>query len=426
MATDKTEGSSLHLKLSNLLFGLIIFFSATQLGFHFWPLSSLVYGIRIDYLAPTLYFLDILIVAFLFLRRLFDRRPKQSSSLPAQSGWDAEGVRSLLIGVIPVLLVNLLYSANPLATLSWSLHFILYFAFLATLSPQFRSLRDSRRVIGTLRLSLIAALVFQLLLSIAQVSLGHSVGGLMYCLGERSVAVGQPAVALGTFMDSVVLRAYGTFGHPNVLAGWSVVALLITIQLHKQRAVRKFGIYFPLLLTTLIVLLTQSRSAALTLFALVIPFYAIKKFKPRLIYFAIILSSLFYLLPSMSPPRSDLSTSQRLSLQGLSLKVIAQHPVFGTGTQASISVYPSVAPENRLLQPDHNSLTLFLSWFGIFGLLAIVYVLRSSLSSIFYLLIPLAPLLALDHYPPTSPQGLFIVLTYSYVALNYSHAQKNL
>ena len=248
----------------------------------------------------------------------------------------------------------------------------------------------------------------------------------MYCLGERSVTVGQPAVAVGTFMDSVVLRAYGTFGHPNVLAGWSVVALLITIQLHKQRAVRKFGIYFPLLLTTLIVLLTQSRSAALTLFALVIPFYAIKKFKPRLIYFAIILSSLFYLLPSMSPPRSDLSTSQRLSLQGLSLKVIAQHPVFGTGTQASISVYPSVAPENRLLQPDHNSLTLFLSWFGIFGLLAIVYVLRSSLSSIFYLLIPLAPLLALDHYPPTSPQGLFIVLTYSYVALNYSHAQKNL
>jgi hypothetical protein len=41
----------------------------------------------------------------------------------------------------------------------------------------------------------------------------------MYYLGERSVSVGSPAVALGSFMHEVVLRAYGTFGHPNVLAG---------------------------------------------------------------------------------------------------------------------------------------------------------------------------------------------------------------
>lgn len=49
---------------------LIIFFGATQFGLHFWSSSTLVYGIRIDYLSPTLYFLDILIILYLCLQGL--------------------------------------------------------------------------------------------------------------------------------------------------------------------------------------------------------------------------------------------------------------------------------------------------------------------------------------------------------------------
>ena len=64
----KIGASISRLKPSNLLLALIIFLMPTQLGLHFWPLSSLVYGIRVDYLAPTIYFLDILLILFLSLQ----------------------------------------------------------------------------------------------------------------------------------------------------------------------------------------------------------------------------------------------------------------------------------------------------------------------------------------------------------------------
>src|SRR6266704_691714 len=52
--------------MENLLFSLLILFLPTQFGKHFWPSFSIIQGIRVDYLSPTLYFTDILII-LLFL-----------------------------------------------------------------------------------------------------------------------------------------------------------------------------------------------------------------------------------------------------------------------------------------------------------------------------------------------------------------------
>ena len=247
----------------------------------------------------------------------------------------------------------------------------------------------------------------------------------MYYLGERSVAVGQPAIALGTLMDTVVLRAYGTFGHPNVLAGWLAVSLLIILKLTlaKKLNIGNWLLVISTITTIVGVFLTQSRSAALALYGLIIPFYLINKLKTRFTYFVFLLVSSSYLLSSYPPPRADLSNTERLTLQGLSLSVVKTYPLFGTGANASISTYPAISPSNRLLQPDHNSFTLFLSWFGIFGVLALLYSLRPLLASNIYLLVPLAPLLALDHYFSTSPQGLFIFLLY--VSVSVSHQRQS-
>jgi len=367
--------------------------------------------------------------------------------------------------LVPILLVNLLYSQNPLSTLSWSLHFILYYLFLAILGSDLKGSAqpadskagrsDPQQKFENLRIYdlkfiLTLPLLFQTILAVSQVSLGRSVGGLLYYLGERSVAVGSPNIALATFMDNVVLRAYGTFSHPNIIAGFAVISLLITIQLRKQRAVRRsdplrkswllakmfsrtfktssetgsdlIGILLPLLLTILLILLTQSRAAGLALFGFVIPLYFFKSIRTRLVYFAILLIPLSYFL--FTPPRSDLSASQRLDLQRLSLKVIQATPVFGTGAQASISTYPAISPTTRLLQPDHNSFTLILSWFGLFGILAFLYSLRSHLIPLSYFLIPILPLLLLDHYLLTSPQGLFVFMLYlGLVGLQRPHNQ---
>src|SRR5476651_2543095 len=64
----KTEFWSLNPnKLSLLFFYLLILFLPTQLGKHFWPNFSFVYGIRVDYLSPTIYISDILFVLLFFL-----------------------------------------------------------------------------------------------------------------------------------------------------------------------------------------------------------------------------------------------------------------------------------------------------------------------------------------------------------------------
>ncbi len=48
-----------------LLFSLLLVFLPTQLGYHVWPDWALVLGRRIDYISPTLYATDILIVLLL-------------------------------------------------------------------------------------------------------------------------------------------------------------------------------------------------------------------------------------------------------------------------------------------------------------------------------------------------------------------------
>ena len=387
-------------EISNLLVGLIIFFSATQLGFHFWPNSTLVYGIRIDYLAPTLYFLDLFIVLYLALQGLTLKEvpsPAYSKAGKVRPYWNLIETRSDLFGILyPILLTNLLFSTNPLSTLSWSLHLVLYLLFFAILGSDLKGSAqpaDSKAgrsdPKGAIIVALSLSLLFQTILAIGQLFLGHSLGGVLYYLGERTVSVGSPGIALATFMGSVVLRAYGTFGHPNVLAGYAVVTLLITIRLWRQRqssvgltlkdssaiSARKdprrsdpMGIktiWVTAVLASLLIFLTQSRSATLALFGLIIPFYLINKAKMRILYFVIILLTIYHLPSTIYPSRSDLSTSQRLDLQGLSLKVISQHPIFGTGTQASISTYPALPQPKPQgvggLQPDHNSFTLFLS-----------------------------------------------------------------
>src|SRR3990167_1091437 len=52
-------------KIENVFLFLALLFLPTQLGKHFWPDFSYIYSLKIDYLSPTLYFWDILVVGLL-------------------------------------------------------------------------------------------------------------------------------------------------------------------------------------------------------------------------------------------------------------------------------------------------------------------------------------------------------------------------
>src|SRR5258708_7366824 len=49
-------------KIESLLLCLFFLLLPTQLGKHFWPDFSIVSGIRIDYLSPTVYITDVFLI----------------------------------------------------------------------------------------------------------------------------------------------------------------------------------------------------------------------------------------------------------------------------------------------------------------------------------------------------------------------------
>src|SRR3989344_1107435 len=52
-------------RLENVLYFLVILLLPTQLGKHFWPGFTKVFSLPIDYLSPTIYLWDILVICLL-------------------------------------------------------------------------------------------------------------------------------------------------------------------------------------------------------------------------------------------------------------------------------------------------------------------------------------------------------------------------
>ena len=57
-------------KAENFLLILFLLLIPTQLGKHFWPDWSSVLGIRIDYLSPTLYLVDIVWLVWVMVKTI--------------------------------------------------------------------------------------------------------------------------------------------------------------------------------------------------------------------------------------------------------------------------------------------------------------------------------------------------------------------
>ena len=60
-----------------------------------------------------------------------------------------------------------------------------------------------------------------------QVFKGGSLGGIFWWLGERSFNLATPGITLAQVGDHLLLRPYATFSHPNSLAGFLLVSLLL-------------------------------------------------------------------------------------------------------------------------------------------------------------------------------------------------------
>ncbi len=408
-------------KLHRFFFYLTILLLPTQLGLHWWPQWATVLGRRIDYLSPTIYFTDVLIFLILiswvaspsFWQTSHRARP-ESQKDPGQ----ARMTKKLNKNWGPLIIIGLLVSLNiffainkPVAIFHWLkvLEFALFGFYIIKTKPK----------LLIINYALAIAIFYSSLIAIAQFFLQHSIGGLLWFLGERTFTNQTPGIAqinwcFPNFSHcQLLLRPYATFPHPNVLGGFLAVTVPILIsQIRQMSQIRKIFYVSTILVGLIALVLTFSRSAWIV--GVLGIAWVLFHFKPKnFIPFAIII----FLLGSMFVKNFDATSESVIVREQLNVTAINiwQHsPIFGVGLGNFLIELPKTLPSRTVyfLQPVHNIYLLVLSETGIVGLCGFFFLLWYVLkkSKIFKFQIIAFLLLGLvDHYPLTLQQGQLLL-----------------
>ncbi len=380
---------------------LLVFLLPVQLGKHFWPDFAFVQGLPIDYLSPTLYLTDVLLLGVLLLELPFLVKRLKRPRVFLYTG---------LLGLLT--LINLLVADRlPVSLLGWlRIWSLVGWGSLLT--------KYSKRQKQLLVTSLALSLSYVLVLALWQIFKQGSVGGLWYWLGERKLDVNSFQTAAVNWGGHLFFRPYSTFSHPNSLAGYLLMTLLIL-----QLPTRLPAILKKILGGSALLLagLTFSRSAL----SFGLPLLVGSKrlgLQKNLVYFVVAASFLILLF---LPPRFDQSLNRRLTLQSQALALWQNHPWFGVGVGNFVPAAAQLAPALQLtawLQPVHNIFWLILVETGIVGLILTLYLLKKLISLIPPIwLVPLWFVLltgSFDHYWLTLPQNRLVVVFYLGMALS--------
>ena len=301
----------------------------------------------------------------------------------------------------------LLFLIWTMLSVSWSVYkpiaiyrtanLLVIIAFISILAA---NLRDKKR----LKIAFFALLlngVFQSALGIAQFLNNGSVG--LHFLGESIVSQNLPGVAKIVIAGEKHIRAYGTFPHPNVMAGFLLIPvfLLVSSLLFRTRqaqgvsekvshetffsGIPRKGAIVSLAVVSLGFFLTFSRSAFLGLFFGLLALFLVNFkskfacFKPlqrRVFYIKVFLLLLLIICVSFVLLRntslfSRQSLAERNFYGNVSRATISEHPIFGIGIGQSVfsefKNYPDL--EGWQYQPVHNVYLLIFSELGAIGLI---------------------------------------------------------
>ncbi len=410
------------MKLSYLLLLLLTFLLPVQLGYHFWPDFTFVYGVKIDYLSPTIFLTDLLLLFFLtsFIveRKIYRKKIKVFTTV-------SDKIFFLLFILIAATTTSL--ALFPLLSLIKTVRFLFLIIFALILKNNFFKTR-------WIIIALTAACFYSSLLALVQVLVQSSLNGPLWFLGERSLSLSTAGVAKAVVDGRLFFRPYGSFSHPNSLAGFLLAALFLILEaLKKTKTTSKRQIYqLVLSLIIMVLFLTFSRVCWL-IFLLLFPlglFYYHRRQKG---------SRFFYLIPLLLVPvagiyflkelpfSTALSLSQRLELNKTAIELFKQNFFFGVGFNNFLKLLPFF-PTGKvfLIQPVHNIYLLVLSESGIFGglfFLSLFWVVLKKviIGKRFFLLLSLLVILIsgfLDHYWLTLPQNLLLLALIFGIGLN--------
>ncbi len=425
---------SLHQKF----FFLLLLFLPTQLGLHFWPEWATVLGRRVDYLSPTVYFTDILLITTLFSWFIESAKSIKGLVLCIKGAASKILNTKYLILVLLFVALNILVAQNkPEAIYKWAkvLEFIGLGWYIVRTKPK----------IQFLIFPLSIGVFYSSVLAIAQFYLQRSVGGLLWWIGERTFSIDTPGIARVNWCSpltgvcQLLLRPYATFPHPNVLGGYLAVLLPVIIQnTNKQinKLSDKVSVCATIVLGFIALFLTFSRSAWIAA-GIGISSVCYIFWKKQKIFLPLLLTTFIFLLLTVMfrPNLSDESVVVREQLNSAAAQMWQTSPLLGAGLGNFLVELPRFLPSRQVyfLQPVHNIYLLILAETGVVGMALFGLLLLRSIKGLAASIkgsgkrnslilhttyVPLVILLLLglvDHYPITLQQGqilltLFLVL----------------
>lgn len=382
-----------HQQKANLIFYLLIILLPTQLAKHFWPNFSLLLGLRLDYLSPTLYITDVLII-LLFLNVIAKKTPLSAIAIATQEvipSWREPNNFKIKHTVIK----------NSLAIGNWQLVIFFIFLLIGIFTSQsiplglygllkfleyyllFLYIKTNKKNIHTIALLSCIPLLTESILAVAQYINQGSFGGFLYFIGERSFNANTPGIANASLNGQLILRPYATLPHPNVLAGYILITLILiynfmTTNNKVWKTILKAA---ALIIGSIALCLTLSRVAILiwmmiTLAAMIKKIKAMRANKKRFISLAILLAVISAGIISFHPlltrfeqtSFTEESFIQRKDLFQASLSLIQEHPLLGVGLHNFLpAIATKIHPFSPILyiQPVHNIFLLLATEIGL-------------------------------------------------------------
>ena len=415
------------INLSQKLFLITVLIIPLNLGKHFITTHSYVWGLLVDYLIPTLYLQDVLVILTLVFW-ILGGGTKKIKDLNLLS----RGYVQVAILFVFSCLFSVFSAQRILPSLYFWVRLLLYFIFFVYILCEISVERNFFKILNTVSISV----VFVSLLGIAQFVKQGSVFNSYYFFGEQPYSFSTYGIAKESFLGYLVVPAYATFRHPNVLGGFLGIFLLWLVPYIRSN--RKY--LFSFIVGILALTFTFSVSAWVS-FSIGILMYFLLITNPNNIYFKKIkisgvavafclvmlaFTGLQFLNNSPNP-----SLFRRSDLLVASYKMTAKYPLFGVGINNFTVMVDNFAPKStdiRFTQPVHNVFALILSETGVFSYtLFIIFVLLAVRKQInpglfnvlFISLVQLLILFSVDHYFWTANQT-FLML-WLILGLAFSH-----
>lgn len=406
------------LNISRDIFFLLILLLPINLGLHFEIVDSYVWGVLIDYLIPTLYIQDILVVLILLLwilsgglKRIFS----SSSDLFNRSDFRISIL--FIFSIFLSVLVSIRFIPSLYSFIRMFLYFILYIYILVEIPIEDYFFR----ILNLFSISII----FLSILSIAQFINKGSVFNNYLIFGEQPYSASTFQITKKFVFGKTLIPAYGLFRHPNIFGGYLSLLLIWVFTFIKRN--RYYLLVFILGCVSLFFTFSFVSWAVFIIGILLHYFYlknprkiVTKKKASVIIVFLFSLIIMFLPFLKIFNKSDDPSISRRINFANASYRMIKDYPLFGVGWNNStvlMDEYNYDTADIRFVQPVHNIFLLVLSESGVFSFLlfiAFIYTISKRLinSSYFHLfLISFLQILLLgsfDHYFLTINQTLLL------------------